>query len=273
MPSPQVEQSHVYGVLDILTKPLQWFIGGLKVLGFLILVAVVAIFTPLYHLVTTGAASAIEIEIALFVVGLFILFFAAPWYTVLGSIALFATVFVYFAFNPDASAPSYGLVRNVLWGFQLVGFIWVGAKRSRRNRDYGTTDEGGEGHGSQMGEDSNSQHRRQSAPEHDRSEVMKPEEAPDCYYRVLGLKSGATKAEIKQAYRDLVKVWHPDRFSADNERLRRRAEAKLREINEAYAYINSHAASGSPGCNIDQMDVNDAIQYLGAMMKIVKRRS
>ena len=36
-----------------------------------------------------------------------------------------------------------------------------------------------------------------------------------------------------------MKIWHPDRFSADDERLRRKAEDKLREINEAFAHINS----------------------------------
>lgn len=50
---------------------------------------------------------------------------------------------------------------------------------------------------------------------------------------VLALRPGATSKEIKEAYRDLVKVWHPDRFG-DDQRLRQKAEAKLKEINEAY---------------------------------------
>jgi hypothetical protein len=269
MPSPQEEQARVYGVLDILTKPLQWFIGGLKVLGFLLLVAVVAIVTPVYHLVTTGTASSTEIEIALFVLGVVILFFAAPWYTVIGGIALLAMLFLYFAINPDTSAPSYEMVRNVLWGFQLVGFLWVGAKRSRRNQDYGTTDKGGEAHGSPMEEDSNARPRPHSAPKHNYSEVAKPDEVSDRYYRALGLENGATKEEIKQAHRDLAKVWHPDRFSEKDERLRKKAEEKFRQIREAYAYLNSHVAT-SPVSDVHSVDVNDAIQYVGAMMKIVK---
>jgi len=50
---------------------------------------------------------------------------------------------------------------------------------------------------------------------------------------VLGLDDGATAATIKEAYRDLVKVWHPDRFGSDA-RLREKAEEKLKEINLAY---------------------------------------
>lgn len=33
------------------------------------------------------------------------------------------------------------------------------------------------------------------------------------YYEILELEPGASPEEVKRAYRDLVKVWHPDRFS------------------------------------------------------------
>lgn len=32
-------------------------------------------------------------------------------------------------------------------------------------------------------------------------------------YEILGLKPEASPAEVKEAYRDLVKVWHPDRVN------------------------------------------------------------
>jgi curved DNA-binding protein CbpA len=47
------------------------------------------------------------------------------------------------------------------------------------------------------------------------------------------LTRGATQTEIKDAYRVLAKVWHPDRFEGD-ESLRQKAEEKLKEINSAY---------------------------------------
>ncbi len=31
----------------------------------------------------------------------------------------------------------------------------------------------------------------------------------DHYYRVLGVSAAAAIAEIRQAYKDMVKVWHP----------------------------------------------------------------
>jgi hypothetical protein len=59
-------------------------------------------------------------------------------------------------------------------------------------------------------------------------------------YQALGLKPGASPEEMKQAYRDMVKVWHPDRFGHD-ERLRVMAQDKLKEINGAYETLKSHA--------------------------------
>jgi TonB family protein len=53
----------------------------------------------------------------------------------------------------------------------------------------------------------------------------------DC--RILEIYSGAPFEEIRQAYRDQTKVWHPDRFSNDI-RLQKKAEEKLRQINLAY---------------------------------------
>jgi hypothetical protein len=52
------------------------------------------------------------------------------------------------------------------------------------------------------------------------------------YYHVLELKPGASAAELRQRYLDLVRVWHPDRF--EDARLREIAVQKTKEINEAY---------------------------------------
>lgn len=57
-------------------------------------------------------------------------------------------------------------------------------------------------------------------------------------YGVLGIMPGASMAEIRQAYRDLVQVWHPDRFQG-NPRLRKKAEESLKQINLAYNAIIS----------------------------------
>ena len=59
------------------------------------------------------------------------------------------------------------------------------------------------------------------------------------YYKSLDLEPEASREEVKKAYRDLIKVWHPDRFQ-DNQRLQKKANDKLVEINEAYEKITLH---------------------------------
>ena len=66
-------------------------------------------------------------------------------------------------------------------------------------------------------------------------------ELTECY-NVLGLGPGASSAELKAAYRDLTKVWHPDRFLHDP-RLQQKAQEKLKEINEAYDQLRSGKAN------------------------------
>lgn len=55
-------------------------------------------------------------------------------------------------------------------------------------------------------------------------------------YSALELKPDASPEAVKEAYRELVKVWHPDRFSGDK-KLERRALEKLKCINLAYERI------------------------------------
>jgi molecular chaperone DnaJ len=62
-------------------------------------------------------------------------------------------------------------------------------------------------------------------------------------YEVLGIREGASENEIKIAYRELVKKYHPDQYQ-DNP-LSKLAEEKLREINEAYDYLMKNASARS----------------------------
>jgi molecular chaperone DnaJ len=70
------------------------------------------------------------------------------------------------------------------------------------------------------------------------------------YYEILGLKKGASKDEVKKAFRKLAAQYHPDKKTGD--------EAKYKEITEAYAVLGDdkkkaeydnygHAFSGGGG--------------------------
>ena len=49
------------------------------------------------------------------------------------------------------------------------------------------------------------------------------------YYDILGLNKNATQDDIKKAYREMCKKYHPDRTGGD--------DTKIKEINEAYATL------------------------------------
>ncbi|MDR0847242.1 MAG: J domain-containing protein [Lactobacillales bacterium] len=59
------------------------------------------------------------------------------------------------------------------------------------------------------------------------------------FYEVLGVKNDATQAEIKSAFRDLVKIYHPD--------LRTGSEKRYKEIVEAYEALSGKAGKWEDG--------------------------
>ncbi len=61
-------------------------------------------------------------------------------------------------------------------------------------------------------------------------------------YKVLGVSPNATDEEIKKAYRQLAKKYHPDRNPGDKE-----AAKKMQEVNAAYEQIKNPEKAQSQG--------------------------
>lgn len=69
------------------------------------------------------------------------------------------------------------------------------------------------------------------------------------FYKVLGVDKKADDKEIRKAYRKLARKWHPDQNAGDA-----KAEAKFKEIGEAYAVLSDK----------EQRERYDAIRAMGA---------
>ena len=78
------------------------------------------------------------------------------------------------------------------------------------------------------------------------------------WYQILDLEPGASPEEVKQAYRDMVKVWHPDRFGSD-QRLRAKAEEMQKEINLAFEQLEDYVPPPE-----DEIDEEDAAVEVAA---------
>ena len=61
-------------------------------------------------------------------------------------------------------------------------------------------------------------------------------------YEVLGVSSNASDDEIKKAYRELARKYHPDNYQ--NNPLADLAEEKMKEVNEAYDTITKSRSGG-----------------------------
>ena len=73
------------------------------------------------------------------------------------------------------------------------------------------------------------------------------------YYEVLGVSKDASQAEIKKAYRQLSKKYHPDINKAPG------AEEKFKEVTEAYEVLSDEQKRA----NYDQYGSADGPQGFG----------
>ena len=90
-------------------------------------------------------------------------------------------------------------------------------------------------------------------------------------FLILEVEPTSSIEDVKRAYRELVKVWHPDRF-ANDPALQKRAQEKLKEINAAFGILEdafsraereSHAASQAEAAR-DASSSPDELWNLGS---------
>lgn len=59
----------------------------------------------------------------------------------------------------------------------------------------------------------------------------------DDAYKILEISHNATDAEVKKAYREMAKKYHPDRVITSDEAIRKGAEEKFKKVQQAYEKI------------------------------------
>jgi hypothetical protein len=78
-------------------------------------------------------------------------------------------------------------------------------------------------------------------------------------YEVLGVPRDASVDEIREAYRTLVRFYHPDGHANAPERVQLEATRRMAELNAAYELLLRERPAPTPAPNARQPDPNDRI--------------
>ena len=85
-------------------------------------------------------------------------------------------------------------------------------------------------------------------------------------YKVLGVSRDATDDEIKKAYRELARKYHPDNY-VDNP-LADLVQEKMKEINEAYDQIQKMRACGASHSAAGSYSSSQGGDYSGELLRV-----
>ena len=120
--------------------------------------------------------------------------------------------------SPIDLVPDVGVVGLLDDLLVLVGAIWWARRRAQTRTTH-------------------SQSERRSEP---RNATADPAADP---YSVLGVSRNATQAQITHAYREQMKLYHPDRVNSLGEELQRVAHQKTLDIQRAYDQLRAGSAT------------------------------
>lgn len=85
-------------------------------------------------------------------------------------------------------------------------------------------------------------------------------------YEVLGVPHGASDEEIKKAYRELARKYHPDNYT--NNPLADLAQEKMKEINEAYSTLTKGGGASDTSNNSYAYSNSSSVDYGTAFQEV-----
>jgi len=147
-----------------------------------------------------------------------------------------------YASNPEIPVVLYGLLEiSSPSGFEVVLLVSdknAAAEFARTfETDTGTRDTGEE----TPGEEQREKRAYRSAAEI--QEERRTEEALE----ILGVENGASEGEINVAYREMARMYHPDKVANQSPQVREYAEQRMKEINAAYALLKRRTDDHTEG--------------------------
>ncbi|MEM7329024.1 MAG: J domain-containing protein [Pseudomonadota bacterium] len=159
------------------------------------------------------------------------------WNAVVHVILLQAALAFYFLIWPILRATAGVLTRRLAAGWPQDG-------QSRSARGHADHSERGRWRDTQYQRAENVNEREWA--EHRRRRSHAPQGAHSIkarHLKILGLSEPVHLMDIKTAYRDLAKTYHPDRFASDQYTIETRttAAARMRDVNAAYDWLCANA--------------------------------
>lgn len=88
-------------------------------------------------------------------------------------------------------------------------------------------------------------------------------------YEVLGIDKNASDEEVKKAYRNLARKYHPDNYQ--NNPLADLAEEKMKEVNEAYDIITKSRSGGGSAYSYGGNSAYQQSSYQGGEFSQVRQ--
>ncbi|TPG71319.1 J domain-containing protein [Brevibacillus laterosporus] len=88
------------------------------------------------------------------------------------------------------------------------------------------------------------------------------------YYDILGVSKHASEAELKKAYRQLAKKYHPDVNAGSSE-----AEQRFKEVHEAYTVLKTEESRAAYDAKLDQRTQKKATSTQGTGQKSTERKT